>query len=213
MEHAAGPACIGLVFSTRAQVTKGRDSGMPAVEQWESYFDAAGILESLGCRHLSGDAIEFGCGYGTFTIAAAQRVLGTVYALDIDPLMVAATAARVSQAGLKNVVVEQRDFFAQGCGRKPQSASLALLFNILHIEDPVGLLSEAHRVIRLGGLVGVIHWNYDLRTPRGPPLGIRPRPEQCRAWGEEAGLRWVRDGSLPGSPWHWGMVLERRVIR
>jgi SAM-dependent methyltransferase len=191
-------------------VTKGRDSGMPAVEQWESYFDAAGILEFIGCRHLSGDAIEFGCGYGTFTIAAAQSVLGTVYALDIDPLMVAATAARVAQAGLKNVVVEQRDFVTQGCGRKPQSASLALLFNILHIEDPVGLLREAHRVIRLGGLVGVIHWNYDVRTPRGPPLSIRPRPEQCRAWGEEAGLRWVRDGSLPGSPWHWGMVLERR---
>jgi SAM-dependent methyltransferase len=183
---------------------------MPAVEQWESYFDAAGILEFIGCRHLSGDAIEFGCGYGTFTIAAAQSVLGTVYALDIDPLMVAATAARVAQAGLKNVVVEQRDFVTQGCGRKPQSASLALLFNILHIEDPVGLLREAHRVIRLGGLVGVIHWNYDVRTPRGPPLSIRPRPEQCRAWGEEAGLRWVRDGSLPGSPWHWGMVLERR---
>ena len=31
---------------------------------------------------MSGDAIEFGCGYGTFTIVAAQRTLGTVYALD-----------------------------------------------------------------------------------------------------------------------------------
>lgn len=190
-------------------MTKGRDSGMPAVEQWESYFDAGGILEALGCRRLSGDAIEFGCGYGTFTIAAARRILGTVYALDIDPLMVAATAARVSKAGLTNVVAEQRDFVTDGCGREPQSASLALLFNILHIEDPVGLLKEAHRVLRPEGLAGVIHWNYDARTPRGPPLNIRPRPEQCRAWGEEAGLRWVRDGRLPGSPWHWGAVFER----
>jgi SAM-dependent methyltransferase len=190
-------------------VGKGRDSGMPAVEQWESYFDAAGVLESLGCRQLSGDAIEFGCGYGTFTIPAAQGLLGTLHTIDIDPLMVAATAARVSQAGLKNVIVEQRDFLTQGCGLEAQSAGLALLFNILHIEDPVGLLKEAHRVLRHGGLALVIHWNHDGRTPRGPPLDIRPRPGQCRAWGEEAGLRWVRDEDLPGSPWHWGMVLER----
>jgi SAM-dependent methyltransferase len=190
-------------------VAKGRDSGMPAVEQWESYFDAAAALEFVGCRQLAGDAIEFGCGYGTFTIVAARRILGTLYALDIDPLMVRQTAARASRLGLKNVVVEERDFVAAGCGREAQSASMALLFNILHIEDPVALLKEAHRVIRVGGLVGVIHWDYDVRTPRGPPLSIRPRPEQCRAWAEEAGLRWVRDGSLPGSPWHWGMVLER----
>jgi SAM-dependent methyltransferase len=191
-------------------MNKGRESGMPAVEEWEFYFDAAGVLESLGCCRLNGDAVEFGCGYGTFTIPAAQRTLGTVYALDIDPLMVAATATRVARAGLKNVIVEQRDFVTQGCGRESRSASLALLFNILHIEDPVTLLKEAHRVLRRGGLVGIIHWNYDERTPRGPPLDIRPRPEQCRDWGEEAGLRWVRNEDLPGSPWHWGMVFERR---
>jgi SAM-dependent methyltransferase len=182
---------------------------MPAIEQWESYFDPAGILDSLGFRHLSGDVIEFGCGYGTFTLAAASRISGRVHALDIDPVMVASTAVRASRSGLNNVVAEQRDFVENGCGREAQSASVALLFNILHIEDPVGLLKEAHRVLRVGGLVGVIHWNYDVRTPRGPSLTIRPRPEQCRGWAEEAGLRWMRDQVLPGSPWHWGMVLER----
>lgn len=182
---------------------------MPALEQWESYFDAARILESLGCRNLSGDAVEFGCGYGTFTVPLAQRISGTVYALDIDPLMVVATALRVSQVGLKNVIVEQRDFVTQGCGRESKSASLVLLFNILHIEDPVKLLNEAHRILRPGGIVGIIHWNHDASTPRGPPLDIRPKPEQCRAWGEQAELRWVRDPALPGSPWHWGMVFEK----
>jgi SAM-dependent methyltransferase len=190
-------------------MAKGRDSGMPVVEQWESYFDAVGIVESLGCRDLSGDAIEFGCGYGTFTIPLARRILGTVFALDIDPLMVAATAARTLENGLENIIIEQRDFVARGCGRECGSASLVLLFNILHIEEPISLLKEAHRVLRPGGMVGVIHWNYDASTPRGPPLDIRPKPEQCRAWGELAGLRWMRDQAQPGSPWHWGMVLER----
>ena len=190
-------------------MAKGRDSGMPSVEQWESYFDAAGVLDSFGLRDVSGDAIEFGCGYGTFTIEAARRTLGAFYALDIDPLMVTATTTRALQSGLKNVVVEQRDFVAHGCGRKPFSATVAMLFNILHIENPVSLLKEAHRVLRAGGQVAIIHWNYDVRTPRGPPLNIRPRPEQCRAWGEEAGLRWVRNVTLPGSPWHWGLLLAR----
>jgi len=49
---------------------------MPAVGQWESYFDAAGILESLCCRCLTGDAVEFGNGYGTFTVAAARHGTG-----------------------------------------------------------------------------------------------------------------------------------------
>jgi SAM-dependent methyltransferase len=182
---------------------------MPAVEQWESYFDVDGILESLGCRDSSGDAIELGCGYGTFTVPLARRIRGTVFALDIDPVMVAATTARTLQARLMNIIIEQRDFVAQGCGRESGSAGLVLLFNILHIEDPVNLLKEARRVLRPGGTVGVIHWNHDMSTPRGPPLDIRPRPEQCRAWGEQAGLRWARDQALPGSPWHWGMVLEK----
>jgi SAM-dependent methyltransferase len=182
---------------------------MPAAAQWESYFQADGILEALGCVRLSGDVAEFGCGYGTFTIAAVRRVSGIVYATDIDPLMVGATIARASRAGIRNIVVEQRDFVSEGCGRPDQSASYVMLFNILHIEDPVGLLREAFRVARAGAIVGVIHWRHDIETPRGPPLGIRPRPAQCRAWAEKAGLRWLMSPQLPDSPWHWGMMFTR----
>jgi SAM-dependent methyltransferase len=192
-----------------ARVAKGRDSGMPPTAQWESYFDTAHILDALGVQGINGDAVEFGCGYGTFTTAIAQRISGTVHALDIDPLMVEAARLRVAEAGLRNVVLRQRDFVADGTGIPAESASLALLFNILHIEDAVSLLREARRVLRPGSSVAVIHWNHDARTPRGPPLEIRPRPQQCRAWGEEAGFRWVRDEDLPGSRWHWGMVLAR----
>lgn len=131
-------------------MTKGRDSGMPPVEQWESYFDAAGILESLGCNHLSGDAIEFGCDYGAFTILAAQRLSGTVYALDIDPFMVAATLARVSQADLKNVVVEQRDFLVDGCGRAPRSASFIGTTTFARLVDRRSISARGPRSVELG---------------------------------------------------------------
>jgi SAM-dependent methyltransferase len=190
-------------------MTKIRDSGMPAVAQWESYFDADSIVESLFGALPGGDAVEFGCGYGTFTAALGRRMSGRLHALDIDPLMVGATRDRVSGLDLTNVRVEQRDFVAHGCGCEARSIDRVLLFNILHLEDPVALLEEAYRVLRQGGCVGVIHWRHDPGTPRGPPLDIRPRPHQCRQWGEAAGLHWVRDARWPGSPWHWGMVLHK----
>lgn len=183
---------------------------MPPREQWESYFDPAGILHALGGAGWRGDLVEFGCGYGTFTIPAAQRASGLVHALDIDPAMVRATRTRALDAGLENVRAEERDFVAAGCGLASESAGAVLLFNILHIEDPVGLLKEAHRVLGPGGQAALIHWNHDARTPRGPSMSIRPRPEQCREWAEEAGFRCVRAVSLTSvAPWHWGMVLER----
>ncbi len=82
-----------------------------------------------------------------------------------------------------------------------------MLFNILHGEDPVGLLAEAKRNLCPSGLLGVIHWNYDETTPRGPPLDIRPRPEQCLGWAKEAGFTADSDIiDLP--PYHYGMVLR-----
>jgi ubiquinone/menaquinone biosynthesis C-methylase UbiE len=193
-------------------LAKGRDSGMPPAEQWEAFFQPDGILEALGCVRVAGDVAEFGCGYGTFTIAAARHVSGIVYATDIDPLMVSATIARASRAGVRNIVVEQRDFVSEGCGRPDNSMSYAMLFNILHIEDPVSLLREAFRVVQARGIVSVIHWRHDIETPRGPPLEIRPRPAQCRAWAEEAGLRWLTSSDLPNSRWHWGMTFSRPTL-
>ncbi|HXA35306.1 MAG TPA: class I SAM-dependent methyltransferase [Steroidobacteraceae bacterium] len=194
-------------------MAKVRDSGMPPREQWESFFDPGAILEALGCKGLSGDILEMGCGYGTFTVEAAHRTSATVYALDIEPVMVAATATRISSAGYRNVVVEQRDFVTDGCGRPDSSISFVLMFNILHLEDPVGLLREAYRVLRPGGSVGVIHWIREAETPRGPPLDIRPRPEECRIWAQRANLDPVQLEELPRSPWHWGMLLTRSMTR
>jgi hypothetical protein len=123
--------------------------------------------------------------------------------------MVAATARKAADAGLANVVAEQRDFVAAGCGRPDASVNYAMLFNILHIEDPVGLLREARRVLIPGSKAGIIHWRTDRETPRGPSLAIRPGPEQCRAWGEQAGLLFVRYESLCCCSWHWGLVMQR----
>ena len=71
-----------------------RDSGMPDEHSWERLFDARHVLRQLRLTRGNEDVVDFGCGYGTFSIAAARMTKGTIYALDIDPNMVAQTACR-----------------------------------------------------------------------------------------------------------------------
>ena len=188
---------------------KGRESGMPDEAYWNTFFNPSCIVERLDCAASIRGLVEFGCGYGLFTLPVARLVQGPVLAFDIEPEMVAATTEKVRTDKLANVVVERRDFVAEGCGLPDASVDYAMLFNILHLENPVGLLREAHRVLVPGGRVGIIHWRSDLETPRGPSLGIRPRPEECRTWGEQAGFTFVRSEDLSCCSYHYGLLLTR----
>jgi len=181
---------------------------MPEQPLWEGFFDAARVLSRLELTDTCFDVADFGCGYGTFAIAAARLTSGTVHAIDIEPEMVNATAASAEASGVTNVRASQRDFITEGSGLPNDSVGYVMLFNILHAEDPMRLLREAHRILQPGGGVGVIHWVCDAETPRGPDLSIRPRPEQCRAWIQQAGFGLsVPFVALP--PYHYGLVGRR----
>ncbi len=182
---------------------------MPDEQMWATFFDAPRILTQLDFDDPAADVVEFGCGYGTFTVAAAARTSGIIFALDLDPAMIEFTRDRAQQAGRPNVRLERRDFVAEGTGLADHCVGYAMLFNILHAEKPDALLREAWRVLRPGGRLGIMHWNYDPTTPRGPSLSIRPRPEQCRAWAEAAGFQLRAPGIRDLPPYHYGMVMER----
>lgn len=188
---------------------KTRESGMPEEEMWREFFDAEAILRSLKLTASCRDVVEFGCGYGTFTIPAARIVRGTVHALDIEPDMIVVTQSRAEAEGLGNVRTYLRDFTSEGTGLPSASMDYAMLFNILHAERPDVLLAEAFRILSPGGILGIIHWNYDPTTPRGPSMDIRPRPEQCRDWAIKEGFRPVGPGVIELPPYHYGIVLER----
>lgn len=85
-----------------------------------------------------------------------------------------------------------------------------MVFNLLHIENPLALLSEAYRTLRPGAILSVIHWRSDIETPRGPPMVIRPKPEQCASWLSEAGFDSVVKVDLGASaPYHYGLLAQR----
>jgi ubiquinone/menaquinone biosynthesis C-methylase UbiE len=167
------------------------------------------MVAKLDCTGPCGDVVEFGCGYGTFTIPTAQQITGQLFALDIEPAMVDATIHKATEVGLTNVVPLIRDFVIEGTGLPDAQAGYAMVFNILHIEQPETLLREAYRVLKPGGKVGIIHWRTDVPTPRGPSLDIRPTPQQCRSWAEQVGFTFVREVSICCCSWHWGLVMQR----
>jgi len=185
------------------------ESDMPAEAYWSSFFDPEQALRDLGCVPGVDPVVEFGCGYGTFTIEAAKLTMGKVFALDIDPEMIDYTSRKANRAGLGEIALCTRDFVERDTNLEDGSCGYAMLFNILHLEQPVELLKEAYRVLRPGGIVAIMHWNYDPATPRGPSMDIRPRPEQCLAWAQEAGFQGVRLVELTTCPFHYGILGNR----
>ncbi len=185
-----------------------RESGMPDQATWEGFFRPDRMLERLDLTARCADVVDFGCGYGTFTLAAARVVSGLVHAIDIDPQMVESTRRRSTAEGRKNVVVEQRDVLETGTGLPAESIDYAMMFNNLHAEEPLPLLAEARRVLRPGGLLGIVHWRYDHATPRGPSMSIRLTSAQCQALAEQAGFAVRPPGVIDLPPFHFGLVCD-----
>jgi ubiquinone/menaquinone biosynthesis C-methylase UbiE len=176
---------------------------------WQGFFNSEAILKRLGLTSACKNVVDFGCGYGTFTIPAARNVSGVVYAVDIEREMIEVTRRKAEEACLNNVKVQQRDFVVEGTGLPDSSVDYAMLFNILHADERTTLLREAWRVFAPEGRLAVIHWNYDPTTPRGPGMEIRPKPEQCRSWTEQAGFELLPSGLIDLPPYHYGFVFRR----
>jgi SAM-dependent methyltransferase len=187
---------------------KTRESGMPGEGYWESFFQPEATLRMLGLSEGCHNVLEVGCGYGTFTIPAAKIVGGTVYALDIDPEMVARTIQRAHATGQANVRSIQHDFLTEP--PPVTDADFAMLFNILHAEQSPCLLSRARAALRAGGLLGIIHWNHDPQTPRGPSMEIRPHPEDLRRLAVAAGFV-IQTPHVDLPPWHYGIVAQKPI--
>ena len=188
-----------------------RESGMPDEARWTSFFDCEAVIEKLlGAAAAQGDVIEFGCGYGSFTVPAARRTSGVVTALDIEPGMIAVVREKAACLGLRNIRAELRDFIADGAGVDAGSQAYAMIFNLLHLAQPGVLLREAHRTLQDGGVLSVMHWRSDIPTPRGPPLEMRPTPGQCRQWMADAGFGAIASVDLQDCcPFHFGLIGRR----
>ena len=184
-----------------------RESGMPDEKIWGGFFNPVKILETLGMNKKIGDVAEFGCGFGTFTIPAAKMISGKIYGIDIEPEMLEITKNKAKEHKLDNIVTVKQDFITKGSSLDTESVDYVMLFNILHGEEPEKLFEESWRILKPNGLIGIIHWNYDPKTVRGPPMNIRIKPEQCIKLAKSTGF--VNPNIYDLKPYHYGITLKK----
>jgi ubiquinone/menaquinone biosynthesis C-methylase UbiE len=184
-----------------------RESGMPDEKTWDGFFNPVKILETLGISKKIGDVAEFGCGFGTFTIPAAKTISGKIYAIDIEPKMLEITKNKAKEHKLDNIITIKQDFITNGSSLDVESVDYVMLFNILHGEQPEKLFEESWRILKLNGMMGIIHWNYDPNTARGPPMNIRIKSEQCIDLAKSTGF--VNPSRYDLKPYHYGITLKK----
>ncbi|GLQ52729.1 class I SAM-dependent methyltransferase [Dyella flava] len=181
---------------------------MPDEALWATFFDAEAALAKLW-PGPHGDAVELGSGFGTFTLAAARHTAGIITALDIDPAMIANVRTKAKALGLSNIHLQEHDFVAGNLGVPPGSQAHVMVYNLLHMEDPVPLLRKAHHALASEGSISIMHWRCDISTPRGPSMAIRPTPDDCAAWLAEAGFELIKHVDLSDCcPFHYGLTAQ-----
>jgi len=112
------------------------------------------ILREAGVRPGM-TVLDFGCGPGGFSVAAARLVgpQGLVYAADIHPLAVKSVRKSAGRRGLKNIrtiIGSRMSDITDG------EVDVVLLYDILHdLSECNRTLVELHRVLKPGGLLSV----------------------------------------------------------
>ena len=152
---------------------KVRDSGMPEAEYWDSLFNASMILDRMKLLRNIGTIVEFGSGYGTFTLPLAKNPKNKIIAFEIEKELVKSLEEKSKMKGFENIFPIEKDLIGEGTSLISNSIDYVMIFNLLHHDDPAAILKEAYRILKPRGTAGLVHWNYDSNTPRGPMMEIR----------------------------------------
>ena len=110
----------------------------------------AKILEEANLRPGT-TVLDFGCGPGGFSLAAARSVgpEGRVYAVDVHPLAVRSVQRAAAKQGLDNVRTIRGSNVAQ---LGAHSVDIILLYDVLHdLPEPKLTLEELRRVLKPEG--------------------------------------------------------------
>ena len=122
------------------------------------------VLKRIGISRGQ-TVLDFGCGYGMYTIPAAKIVgaRGGVYALDKDKEALDELMQKAGSASLENIERIETSGELE-IGLTDESVDIVLLFDVLHsfylpqAEDRRRLLREIHRVMKPSAFLAISVW-------------------------------------------------------
>lgn len=99
--------------------------------------------------------LDYGCGTGYFSLAAAKMVTdsGKVYALDYFPKQLEIVSEKCGKAGLTNI---ETIHSSSHTGLADESVDVVWLCDVLHeIKERRAVLKELHRVLKKDGMLAL----------------------------------------------------------
>lgn len=162
-------------------------------ERWaKSFDDPARDAWQMPDRVIAALALQpgqsvadLGAGTGYFSVRLAKaQPTATVYAVDVEPSMVAHLAKRAAAEHLKNIVAVQA---AADRTNLPQPVDVVLLVDVYHhLPNRPAYFRELQKSLKPNARVAIVDFRKD--SPEGPPVEFRFTAEQIEAEMKEAGF-------------------------
>jgi len=129
---------------------------------------------------------DIGAGTGYFTVRLAKAVSsGQVYAVDIEPSMLAYIKKRAAAAGLTNVATVHA---TSASPQLPARADVVLIVDTYHhLPNRASYFSDLKKALTADGRVAIVDFRKD--SPEGPPREFRFDAEQIISEMKQAGYR------------------------
>ena len=188
-------------------------TAMPDRDWWAALWpDPQATLRALGVMPDM-TVLDLCCGDGWFTAPLAKLTDGKVYALDLDPEMLALAKEEVARTGASVadwIEGDARDLHSL----LPEKVDFVLIANTFHgVPGQTAMAEAVASVLKSGGHFAIVNWHATPREetavlgqPRGPRTEMRMTPEQTRALVEPAGFELDELVELP--PYHYGAVFR-----
>lgn len=174
-----------------------------------AFVDPTKVIQTFNIKEGSKFA-DFGAGTGAFSLSAASLVgsTGTVYAIDIQRDILLKLKETSIQAGITNTKFLWCDFEILGATKLPDnSLDIVLMSNTLfQLEDKLGALNEAYRVLKPSGSLYIIDWSESFNG-MGPSQDLIIGKDEAQSLAKSAKFN-LTDTFEPGDH-HYGLHFNK----